>query len=68
MAAGCSYIPLIERFFVFKNIAEVVVGDVIIEGGNRTTVTKVDTTACMHKVHINDKYCYEGFTEVRVQD
>lgn len=53
---------------MYKNIADVLKGDVIIEGSNRTTVTKVDTEICKNKVHINDKDCYEGFAEVRVQD
>lgn len=53
-----------------KSIIEVVPGDVIIDGGNRTTVTKVEVfpPGCSSKVHINDKDCYESFIEVRVQD
>lgn len=53
---------------MYVNIADVRIGDVIIEGSNRTTVSKVDTSICKNKVHINDKDCYEGFAEVRVQD
>lgn len=55
---------------MFKNIADVQVGDTILDGGNRTQVTKIEIGpgGCRHKVHINQKDCYEGFTEVRVQD
>ena len=53
---------------MLKNITEVVPGDVILEGPNRTNVEKVDLTSCMHKVHINDKFCFEDSAEVRVQD
>ena len=53
---------------MFKFISDVVVGDIIIENGNRTTVTKVDFVSCMHKTHINDKDCYENAAQVRVQD
>ncbi len=52
---------------MFKNIAEVVVGDVIVEGRNLTTVTAVDAEICKHKVHINGKDCYEAFADVQVQ-
>lgn len=45
-------------------------GDTILETGNRTEVRKVEVSpaGCRNKVHINEKDCYEGFTEVRVQD
>lgn len=53
---------------MYKNITEVVPGDIILENSNRTTVTKVDLFSCKNKVHINDKDCYEAATDVRVQD
>lgn len=53
---------------MYKNIMDVVPGDTILDGGNRTEVREVDTERCMGKVHINNKDCYEGFAEVRVQD
>lgn len=53
---------------MYKNIAEVRTGDVIIDGSNRTTVSKVDLEICKNKVHINEKDCYENFVEVRVQE
>ena len=55
---------------MLKSILNVVPGDVILEGSNRTEVRKVEYSpgGCKHKVHINDKDCYEGFAEVRVQD
>lgn len=53
---------------MFKNIAEVVAGDVIIDKSNRTAVISVDTEICKHKVHINGKDCYEAFTDVQVQE
>ena len=52
---------------IYKSILDVRVGDVIVEGGNRTQVTKVDQERCKNKVHINDKDCYESGAEVRVQ-
>ena len=54
---------------LFKLISDVQPGDIILEGGNRTTVTKVEVAppGCRGKVHINSKDCYESFTEVRVQ-
>lgn len=57
-----------DIYVIYKNIADVVPGDVIIEGGNKTAVTKVDVERCKGKVHINDRDCYEGFTSVRVQE
>lgn len=48
------------------NIADVKPGDTIMYGNSKTDVTKVDLTTCMNKVHINDKDCYESFTDVRV--
>lgn len=55
---------------MFKLITEVEPGDVIIEGPNRTTVKKVEIApgSCKNKVHINEKECWERYTEVRVQD
>lgn len=55
---------------MYKLITEVLVGETILDGGNRTKVTKVDISpnSCKSKVHINDKDCYEAATEVRVQD
>lgn len=55
-------------------ISEVQVGDVILEGSgreqSRTKVAKVEAApnSCVGKTHINEKDCYENFTEVRVQD
>lgn len=53
---------------MFKNITEVDLGDIILDNGGRTTVTKIDRNVCMHKVHINEKDCYEEFASVKVQD
>lgn len=55
---------------MYKIISDVLPGDIIIEGGNRTTVTKVEISpnSCKNKVHINEKDCWEGASEVRVQD
>lgn len=55
---------------MFKSIAEVQPGDIIIEGGNRTTVRKVESCPSSKgtKTHINEKDCWESFSEVRVQD
>ena len=53
---------------MIKNITEVIPGDIILNNGSRTTVTKVERYRCLHKVHINEKDCYEEFTAVRVQD
>lgn len=55
---------------MFKNIADVIPGDVILEGGNRTEVKKVEVSppGCKTKVHINSKDCWEIMTDVRVQD
>lgn len=55
---------------MFKSIADVIPGDIIIDSGNRTTVRKVEVSpnSCRNKVHINEADCYEGFTTVRVQD
>lgn len=52
-----------------KLLIDVVPGDVILEGGGRTTVTKVEHSpnSCKNKTHINEKDCWESFTEVRVQ-
>lgn len=54
---------------MLKNITEVQIGDVILEGGNRTTVTQVvvGPEGCKTKTHINNKDCYENFTDVMVQ-
>lgn len=54
----------------YKNITEVVVGDVIVEpAGGRTTVTKVEVSpsSCKTKTHINSKDCYENFVDVLVK-
>lgn len=51
-----------------KSITDIRVGDIILDGGNRTTVVKIDREICKHKTHINDKDCWENFSEVRVQD
>lgn len=53
---------------MFINITQVVPGDIILDGSNRTTVSKVDTKICRQKTHINEKDCYENFIDVRVQD
>lgn len=53
---------------MYKFIYEVKPGDIILEGGNRTTVTQVDTEICKHHTHINGKDCYDNAVEVRVQD
>lgn len=52
----------------FKSIIDVQVGDVIVDSGNRTTVTKTEfgPRSCKGKVHINERECYEGFAEVKV--
>lgn len=54
---------------MYKVITDVIPGDIILEGG-RTEVKKVDLFpgSCKTKVHINEKDCYEQFSEVRVQD
>lgn len=53
---------------MFVNITEVIPGDVILEGG-RTEVKKVDVNpvGCRNKVHINERDCYEQFTDVRIE-
>lgn len=56
--------------YVYKLITEVKPGDTIIEGPNRTEVKKVEVAppGCRNKVHINERECWERYTEVRVQD
>lgn len=51
---------------MFKQITQVVPGDVILDGGGRMKVVKVEHGVCMHKIHINGNACYERFAEVRV--
>lgn len=55
---------------MFRSIAKVEKGDVILDGGSRTTVAKVEPCPSSKgtKTHINEKDCWENFTEVRVQD
>lgn len=51
------------------NIKDVRPGDTILEpGGGRTDVRKivVGPPGCPNKVHVNDKDCYEGFSDVRI--
>lgn len=50
-------------------ISDVQVGDVIVERGNHTEVKKVEVApnSCVGKTHINEKDCWESFTEVMVQ-
>lgn len=50
-----------------KNIADVQTGETIVFNGETTHVKKVDTKTCKNKVHINDKDCYESFTDVYVR-
>lgn len=53
-----------------KSISEIKNGDVILDGGNRTTVTKVE--ACQSskgtKTHINNNGCWENSSEIRIQN
>lgn len=56
---------------MYKRIFDVVPGDVIQEvGGGRTEVRIVELGpgSCKTKVHINEKDCYEWFSDVRVSD
>lgn len=59
---------------MFISISDVQVGDVIIDGEgrmqSRTTVKKVERNpnSCIGKVHINEKDCWEGFAQVRLQE
>jgi hypothetical protein len=55
---------------MFKLITEVKPGDIIIESSNRTTVKMVEECQSSRgtKTHINEKDCWENFSEVRVQD
>lgn len=55
---------------MYRNIQDVRPGDVILDGGNRTTVVKheVNPAGCRFKVHVNDKDCYDGAADVRVQE
>lgn len=53
------------------NIQDVQPGMTILEpGGGKTLVRKVQIApgACKTKVHINEKDCYEGFADVRIQE
>lgn len=53
------------------NIQDVRPGDTILEpGGGKTFVKKKSfcSEKLKHKIHINDKDCYEGFAEVRIQE
>lgn len=52
----------------YKNITEVQSGDIIVYNGETTKVAKVDTKICKNKVHINEKDCYESFTDVIVRN
>lgn len=61
--------PRLRSLMLRKNITDVQIGDVILEGGNRTTVTKVEVSpdGCKTKTHINGKDCWENFSDVFVQ-
>lgn len=56
---------------MYKNITKVAPGDIILEpGGGRTLITKVEVSpdGCLDKTHINNKDCYENFSDVRLQE
>ena len=55
---------------MFKNITQVVRGDIIIDSGNRTTVSKLEVSpeGCRHSTHVNEKDCYTNAADVRIQD
>lgn len=53
---------------MFIAIEAVQIGDVIVEGRDKTTVGKLDLWACSSKgTHINSRFCYDRGTLVNVQ-